>query len=173
MFTIKHAVTNKTWRRGPVSSKHVSFTVFILWSSPNHTPIQSNPIKSNIGVESKKRNQTTPTHRPYPLLRATSKWCWPPTHKPDHQYDQSMPESESGFGCAGIAVLVGEKGQTYVGGENVQVPMLQYLPQYLPPPTEPFWSRLTYAFFPNTHPMPGVTPPAAPKVPKADTAWIS
>jgi hypothetical protein len=49
--------------------------------------------------------------------------------------------------------------------------MPSYLNHYLPPPTEPFFSRLRYAFFPNYHEnVP--TAQSAPANPKPDLAWL-
>ena len=36
---IEFGVSYKTWKLSPISYKNVPFMVFILWSSPNHTPI--------------------------------------------------------------------------------------------------------------------------------------
>lgn len=86
-------------------------------------------------------------------------------------------------GGAITAVLVGQKGndegvqypegtkflEAVIGGETVRVPMPTY-PSPYPPPTEPFFSRLRYAFFPNTHAKaPSAT--RAAQVPKPGVAW--
>jgi hypothetical protein len=61
--------------------------------------------------------------------------------------------------------------EAVIGGETVRVPMPSYLNHYLPPPTEPFFSRLRYAFFPNYHEnVP--TAQSAPANPKPDLAWL-
>lgn len=82
-------------------------------------------------------------------------------------------------------MLVGQKGEldgtqypagtkfleAVIGGETVRVPMPPSPTAYYPPPTEPFFSRLRYAFFPNAHAnMPTVAP--ASVNPKPDIAWL-
>lgn len=82
--TIQRAAVHKIWRRGPVSSEVCVFTLFVLRSSPYHTP-----IKPNIGVRSKKSSRTTPAYR---TLSATHVKMVMTTHKPSIW---SLPESES------------------------------------------------------------------------------
>lgn len=76
-------------------------------------------------------------------------------------------------------MLVGQKGEgrypegtqfleAVIGGETVRVPM----PPFYPPPTEPFLSRLKYAFFPNSHASATPTVAKEPRAPKPDIAWL-
>lgn len=98
---------------------------------------------------------------------------------------KQAPQIVISEGGAITAVLLGQKGEldgtrypegtkfleAVIGGETVRVPMPPFPPSYYPPPTEPFFSRLRYAFFPNTHDnIPTVAPAPAP--PKPDIAWL-